>query len=63
MADYGRAMYIKKWGTLECDLGSANKTLRDSWLSEYLVPESEAWEKRMDEEDYWNGVLAENAIR
>lgn len=63
MADYGRAMYIKKWGTLECDLMSENKTLKDSWLSEYLVPESEAWEKRMDEEDYWNGVLAETAIR
>lgn len=63
MADYGRAMYIKKWGTLECDLSSANKTLEDNWLSEYLVEGSKAWDKRIEEEDYWNGVLAENAIR
>jgi hypothetical protein len=63
MADYGRAMYIKKWGTLECDLSVANKTLSDSWLSEYLVEGSVLWDKRIEEEDYWNGVLAENAIR
>jgi hypothetical protein len=63
MADYGRAMYIKKWGTLECDLSLANKTLQDAWLSEYLVEGTDEYELRIDEEDYWNGVLSENAIR
>lgn len=56
-------MYIKKWGTLECDLGLANKTLKDAWLGEYLVEGTKAWDERLEEEDYWNGVLAENAIR
>ena len=63
MADYGRAMYIKKWGTLECDLPSVNKTLKDAWLSEYLKPGSDALNTRVEEEDYWNGVLSEGAIR
>ncbi|KAF2402594.1 hypothetical protein EJ06DRAFT_457836, partial [Trichodelitschia bisporula] len=30
-ADYGRAMYVRKWGTLECDLVGNNKTLKDAW--------------------------------
>jgi len=63
MADYGRAMYIKKWGTLECDLSGVNKTLGDAWEGEYLVEGTKEWDKRVEEEDYWNGVLAENAIR
>jgi hypothetical protein len=63
MADYGRAMYIKKWGTLECDLPAANKTLKDSWLSEYLREGTDTYKKRVEEEDYWNAVLNEGAIR
>jgi hypothetical protein len=63
MADYGRAMYIKKWGTLECDLPEVNKTLKDAWLSEYLQEGSEPYKERMEEEDYWNAVLSEGAIR
>jgi hypothetical protein len=63
MADYGRAMYIKKWGTLECDLTSVNKTLKDAWLSEHVEEDSTAFRDRMAEEDYWNGVLSEGAIR
>jgi hypothetical protein len=63
MADYGRAMYIKKWGTLECDLPEVNKTLKDAWLGEYLQEGSEPYKERMEEEDYWNTVLSEGAIR
>jgi hypothetical protein len=63
MADYGRAMYIKKWGTLECDLPDVNKTLKDAWLSEYLQEGTEPYKARMEEEDYWNNVLSEGAIR
>ncbi|KAF2436024.1 hypothetical protein EJ08DRAFT_579448 [Tothia fuscella] len=63
MADYGRAMYIKKWGTLECDLPAVNKTLKDAWLPEHLDEKSKAYKDREAEEDYWNGVLSEGAIR
>jgi hypothetical protein len=63
MADYGRAMYIKKWGTLECNLTEVNKTLNDAWLSEYLEEGTEPYKARMEEEDYWNNVLSEGAIR
>jgi hypothetical protein len=62
-ADFGRAMYVKKWGTLQCDLEDSNKTLDDAWLQEYAEVDSEEWSARMLEQDYWNGVLNEAAIR
>jgi hypothetical protein len=62
-ADSGRAMYIKKWGTLQCDLQAENKTLEDAWLQEHLELESPQWISRMEEMNYWDGVLNEAAIR
>lgn len=62
-ADYGRSLYVRKWGTLECDLVGENKTIEDAWLADYLDADSEAAEERKFAEDYWNSVLAEGPIR
>lgn len=62
-ADYGRAMYVKKWGTLECNLQEANKTLNDAWLQEYLEEDSTAHVERVAQEEHWNTVLGEQSIR
>jgi hypothetical protein len=62
-ADAGREMYVKKWGTLDCDLGGAGKTLDDMFLQEYVAEESETWNVRMKGMEHYMGILKESPIR
>ncbi|KIW05554.1 uncharacterized protein PV09_03432 [Verruconis gallopava] len=62
-ADAGRAIYIKKWGTLQCDLTENNRTLQHVWFQEHVQEESPEWVARMQEMEHWNGILNEAAIR
>jgi hypothetical protein len=64
-ADAGRAMYVKKWATLECDLVAlGNRTNKDMWKGEYLREDgSEEDIKWRADMEFWTGVLAEGPIR
>jgi hypothetical protein len=62
-ADAGREMYIKKWGTMECDLKSDNRTEKDVWLQEYLDEDSEEADVRSTSEEHWLAMLSEGPIR
>jgi hypothetical protein len=62
-ANGGRIAYIKKWGTLECDLIKANKTMDDMWLLEYISDEDKLWEARNAEENLQISKLNEKDLR
>jgi hypothetical protein len=62
-ADAGRATYIKKWGTMDCDLRGAGKTLDDIWLLEYADQGSEAYKVREKAQEHWMAKLDERLIR
>jgi hypothetical protein len=62
-ADTGRVMYIKKWGTLDCDLKGAGKSLDDVWMLEYLEEGTEAYEVREKANKHQLEKLAERPIR
>jgi hypothetical protein len=55
-ADAGRETYIKKWGTMKCELNLVNKTEQDIWLLDYLKEGSEEYMRRKAEEDHWLSV-------
>lgn len=63
MADAGRGMYIKKWGTMDCDLRGAGKTLDDIWLLEYVEKGSEVRKVREKQEEEYKAKLDETYIR
>jgi hypothetical protein len=62
-ADAGRSMYIKKWGTMDCDLRGAGKTLDDIWMLEYAEEGSEARKVREKEQENSLSKLNEKFIR
>ena len=62
-ADAGRSTYIKKWGTMDCDLRGAGKTLDDIWMLEYVEEESEAYKVRDKAHEHWLAKLHEKPIR
>jgi hypothetical protein len=62
-ADAGRSTYIKKWGTMDCDLRGAGKTLDDIWLLEYAEEGSEAYKLRDEQQQHWLAKLEEHPIR
>ncbi|KAF2670911.1 hypothetical protein BT63DRAFT_203835 [Microthyrium microscopicum] len=63
LADAGRVMYIKKWGTMDCDLKGANKTMDDMWLLQYAKEGSEVYNVRLKQEEHHIAKLAEQPIR
>lgn len=64
-ADAGRAMYVKKWATLECDLVAlGNRTAQDMWKGEYLKEDGSEEDIRWRADmEFWMEVLAEGPIR
>jgi len=62
-ADAGRVMYIKKWGTMDCDLKGAGKTLDDMWMLEYVEEGTEPYEVRDKANKHYLEKLAERPIR
>lgn len=62
-ADAGRAQYIRKWGTVECDLRAENKTMDDMWLLQYAKPSSDVYNLRLREEEDALKKMRERPIR
>lgn len=60
----GRSMFVRKWGTFECNImQTANKTLDDAWAQLYLDPNSAAFQERKKETDKWLKYANEGPIR
>jgi hypothetical protein len=62
-ADAGRTQYIRKWGTVECDLRAQNKTMDDMWLLQYSDPESEVYIARKKQEEFFLAQMSARPIR
>jgi hypothetical protein len=62
-ADAGRRQYIRKWGTVECDLKAENKTMDDMWLLQYVEPGTEVYKVRKKQEDHFMAQMNSRPIR
>ena len=62
-SDFGRSLYVQKWGTMECDLVKDGRTLEDMWQRDYLEVDSKEWRKRLAQEEHYSDILAETPIR